>query len=73
MAPVAALMARPVAEENVPPLVPVTVGVTAVAVLQNELLAPKLKVAEVAGAMVTVEVADAAEQPPEAAMLLVTV
>jgi hypothetical protein len=72
IAPVVALMLRPVVELNVPPIVPVIVAVGLVPVWQKgEPL--KLKAAVVWGLMVTVVVAVAAAQPPEAATVFVTV
>jgi hypothetical protein len=65
-------MVKPVVEANVPPAVPVTVGVGLVPVAQNgEPLYEK--VAVVAGLTVTVAVAVMAAQPPVASMVLVTV
>ena len=63
MAPVPALIVSPEVEENVPPMVPVTVGVGLVPLWQND--EPlKLNVAVVPGFTVTVVAGEVAVQPP---------
>jgi hypothetical protein len=75
MVPVAGSMLKPEVDENVPAVAPganTTAGLL-VPLTQNVLVGPKLKAAVGAAVMVTVAVAVAAAQPPEAATVLVTV
>ena len=73
IAPVLALMLKPVAEEYVPPVVPVWVtDCVLVIVLQNGEPA-QLILAFGAAVIVTVVVVLTAEQPPDAAIVQVTV
>jgi hypothetical protein len=64
MAPVVASRVRPEVELNVPPVVPVIVGVGFVPLAQYD-VAPYANAAEVAGFTVTVVAADVVVQPAE--------